>query len=230
MTILKSYKNTLLASLAALGVTTLGTVGSASAHPTSTPQTRPAPAPARTAPAKGHWVRVGSGYQWRAATRVNVGPNHYALSKVYDPYDLNRDGRLDHIEIDFRHYDANRNRVLDPGERIEYWRHMGSTGRLGSLSIGDVTRVSQVAHIFDQNKDGRLLGVEKRGLDLYLEAMRSFDRADRNRDGKLTIGERRRAGPALFGDLRIDDRNRGRQLTRAEVRSAVVASFRAGRA
>ena len=212
-------KTLILIGIAALGLTTLAGVKLAGATPYH--QT-PAKSPGVQIGTSG-LVRIGMGLRWRPNRRVQVRDHRV----VYDRYDLDRSGGLDHQELDVRRFDRDRSGRLEGAELPVYWRHQAATGAFGRLGAQEVTLVSRIASRIDRNNDGKLIGAEKRGIDLYLRAMREFDRADRNRDGTLNRAERRRAGPHLFAGIEIQTRRP--KLTRQMVTSAVMQQIRTGR-
>src|SRR5690606_32378758 len=132
---MKNVKTTLrarlLAAVAAFGFTAIGGATAASAHEghatgakVQVRHTVPASAnaSARASVATGYWQRSANGYVWRE-TRPRIERNHYKVTRVrpgVDRYDIDRDGRLDHFEIDYRRFDTDRDGVLSHGERYPY--------------------------------------------------------------------------------------------------------------
>jgi Ca2+-binding EF-hand superfamily protein len=158
-----------LAAMAAFGIASFGLVSVAGAHPNhTTPVPRPAPVPA-----PGHYDDQGYGYE-------------------RPDYDLDDDGVLEHVEIDYRHYDRNRDGFLNPTERTAYWRHMFDMGKFGrGFTRSDVTLLSRIAFLFDTDGDGRLTQEERVAISRMIRARKQFVELDRNRDNNLT---RREAG------------------------------------
>jgi Ca2+-binding EF-hand superfamily protein len=107
-------------------------------------------------------------------------------------YDLDQDGTLEHAEIDYRHYDRDRNGVLDRDERAGYWNHMFDMGKLGTnLSRADKTLLVRLAFLLDRDEDGRLTRDERAAMSRIIRARQTFTRMDRNGDNSVT---RREAG------------------------------------
>jgi hypothetical protein len=104
---------------------------------------------------------------------------------------------------------------------------MAGTGVYGELSSEEVARFGVVAHIFDVNGDGRLVGQERIGMERLNDSLRMFAMLDRNRDKRLTAYE---VGfsPLAPRFYRID-RNRDRVLSRQEVRDEALRAYRYGR-
>ncbi len=164
----KSPPKTHLAALAAFGLASLGSIATVAAHPGhDTPAPRPVP------------------------------PSHYdGYDQDYDrpaSYDLDDDGILEHVEIDYRHYDRNRDGVLGPAERTSYWMHMMDMGKFGTdLSQTDKTRLARMANYFDVDGDGRLTDSERVAISGLIRARKSFNQIDRNHDNTVTRREARR--------------------------------------
>lgn len=109
-----------------------------------------------------------------------------------DDYDLDNDGILEHVEIDYRHYDTDRDGTLDPAERTAYWKHMFDMGQLGSgFNPADKERLARIAYVFDRDGDGRLTQDERVAISRLVRARRLFNELDRNNDNSIT---RREAG------------------------------------
>lgn len=163
MTKSKSPRKTHLAALAAFGLASLGSIATVAAHPGhSTPQPRPVP------------------------------PSHYDDYQRPVDYDLDDDGILEHVEVDYRHYDGNRDGILGPRERTAYWMHMMDMGKLGAgLSYADKTRLARLANYFDVDGDGRLTDSERVAISRLVRARKAFNQIDRNRDNTVTRREAR---------------------------------------
>ena len=160
----KSPRKTHLAALAAFGLASLGSIATVAAHPGhGTPVPQPRPVP----------------------------PSHYDGYERPD-YDLDDDGILEHVEIDYRHYDRNRDGVLGPAERTSYWKHQMDMGKFGAdLSSADKTRLARMANYFDTDGDGRLTAGERVAISRMIRARKSFVQLDRNRDNNVTRREAR---------------------------------------
>jgi Ca2+-binding EF-hand superfamily protein len=153
-----------LAAVAAFGIVSLGAVSLAGAHPTSTPYPQPKP----------------------------IAPGHYDDSYDRPDYDLDDDGVIEHVELDYRHYDRNRDGVLDLRERTAYWEHMFDMGKYGEgFSSADKARLARIAPMFDTDRDGRLTQSERRALSRLIRARKAFIQLDRNRDNNVTRREAR---------------------------------------
>jgi Ca2+-binding EF-hand superfamily protein len=125
-----------------------------------------------------------------------------------------------------RLYDTNRNGVVDAGERGQFWTYVARSGVYGELAQDEVQRFGQVAYLFDVNRDGRLVGSERRGMDKLNSSLRLFKMLDRNGDLRLTAAE---CGfSALSPSFREMDTNRDRRLSQQEVRSEILRAYRAG--
>ncbi len=163
MTNPKSPRKTHLTALAAFGLASLGSIATVAAHPGhSTPTPRPVP------------------------------PSHYDGYDRPVAYDLDDDGVLEHVEIDYRHYDRNRDGILGPTERTSYWMHMMDMGKLGAgLSSADKTRLARMANYFDVDGDGRLTSSERVAISRLIQARKAFVQIDRNRDNNVTRREAR---------------------------------------
>jgi Ca2+-binding EF-hand superfamily protein len=159
----KSPPKTHLAALAAFGLASLGSIATLAAHPAhDTPVPQPRPV-----------------------------PSHYDGHDRPD-YDLDGDGILEHVEVDYRHYDRNRDGVLGPAERTAYWMHMMDMGKFGSdLSGADRTRLARMANYFDVDGDGRLTERERVAVSRLISARKAFNQIDRNRDNTVTRREAR---------------------------------------
>lgn len=163
----KSPRTTGMVALAAFGLVSLGSIAAVGAHPGhATPKPRPAP---------GH---------------------HDDSSWGRPDYDLDDDGILEHVEIDYRHYDRDRDGRLDPNERTSYWMHMFDMGKFGNdLSYADKQRLARIANFFDRDGDGRLTNHERIAISRLIRARKLFVELDRNRDNNVT---RREAGVIIY--------------------------------
>ena len=168
----KSPRKANLAAVAAFGIASLGALGAAGAHPGhTTPYPAPQPKP--------------------------VQPAHYDDYGYQQPvdYDIDDDGVLEHVEVDYRHYDRNRDGVLGTAERTAYWTHMFDMGKFGGgFSRADKTRLARIAYLFDRDADGRLTQEERVAISRLIRARKVFISLDRNRDNTVT---RREAGMSL---------------------------------
>jgi hypothetical protein len=125
-----------------------------------------------------------------------------------------------------RLYDDNRNGMVDAGERGPFWTYVARSGVYGELAQDEVQRFGQVAYLFDLNRDGRLVGGERHGMDKLNDSLRLFKSLDRNGDLRLTAYE---CGfSALSPRFRIMDTNRDRLLSQQEVRSEILRAYRSG--
>jgi Ca2+-binding EF-hand superfamily protein len=159
-----------LAALAAFGLVSLGSIAAAGAHPNHGNPVPPAPRPIPPS----HYDDNGYGYQ-----------------RPVD-YDLDGDGVLEHVELDYRHYDRNRDGRLDSNERTAYWTHMFDMGKFGTdFSKSDKVRLARIARFFDVDGDGRLTQTERVAISRLIRARKVFVSLDRNHDNNVT---RREAG------------------------------------
>lgn len=201
MTTKSKTPHRILLAAAAFGLASLGLAGAASASPV-----------ARAG------VSVDAGIQIKVRDRdprTNFGYQRYDHRREIDPY-----------RVALRRYDRNHNRILDVQERRDFWTFMAGSGVYGSLSSEEVLRFGQLAGRFDVNSDGRLIGVERRGMDRLITSMRLFERLDRNNDRRVTAYE---AGySSLAPRFRLMDENRDRVITLQEVRDDVLRAYRAG--
>jgi Ca2+-binding EF-hand superfamily protein len=166
---------TLGLTLTAFGLATVGSMSVAAAHPN-----HPEPTP----------VSDNDKYNDKYSDRHNDRDDYW--DDEPSDYDLDRDGVLEHAEIDFRHYDRDRNGMLDRGERTAYWSHMIDMGKFGAgLSRSDRVHLARIAHLFDIDGDGRLTREEKQAVTRLIRSRRVFARMDRNSDNNLS---RREAG------------------------------------
>jgi hypothetical protein len=192
---------------ASIGLASLGLAGAASANPVSTTR-----------------VSVNAGFQVGARVAVNVRDHR-------TPQVIRRDDRIiSPSELTYhralRRYDVNRNRVIDAGERKGFWAYMAGSGVYGTLAADEVQRFGQLAYLFDSNRDGRLIGVEWRGMDKLIDSLRLFRTLDHNGDRQLSAYE---VGfSALAPRFRLIDRNRDRALSQQEVRDEVLRAYRNG--
>lgn len=154
-------------ALAAFGIASFGSLAAASAHPD---HGTPIPPP------------VQAGHYEDDYRRGN-------------DYDLDDDGVLEHVEIDYRHYDRNRDGVLGSTERTAYWTHMFDMGKFGfGFSPADKARLARIANFFDRDGDGRLTDSERVAISRLISARKMFTALDRNRDNNVS---RREAGMIL---------------------------------
>ena len=138
----------------------------------------------------------------------------------------NRYDRTDPYWRAMRQFDVNHNRLIDAGEKKAFWTYMASSGVYGSLSPVEVKYYGQLGFRFDANHDGRLVGVERRGMDRLIDSLRLFERLDRNDDRQLNRFE---VGfSALAPRFYQIDRNGDRLVSRQEVRDDVLRAYRAG--
>lgn len=194
---------------AAFGLASLGLAGAASATPATVTT-----------------VSVRGGVEVDAGFAVNVR-DHRTPRTIRREHGW--DGRQP-SEIFYRRamsrYDYNRNRLIDVGERKGFWLYMANSGVYGRLTTDEEQRFAQLAYLFDGNRDGRLIGVEWRGMDKLVDSLRLFKMLDRNGDRQLTAYE---VGfSALAPRFRMIDVNRNRLLTQQEVRDEVLRAYRAG--
>jgi hypothetical protein len=207
MTTAVTTRSRFFLAAAAFGLASLGIVSAASAHPVTTTG-----------------VSVDAGIQVKVRDHRDARPNHTVVVRPDDRPDNRRFASPYWIAM--RTYDRNRNRLIDAGEHRNFWVYMAGSGTYGSLTQEEVQRFGNLAHIFDTNRDGRLLGIEWRGMDKVNDSLSLFARLDRNNDMVLTPHE---VGfSALAPRFRAIDKNRDRLVTRQEVRDEVIKSFRAG--
>lgn len=176
----KSPSKTHLTALAAFSIASLGSIAAAGAHPGHTSPVPPQPRPTQ---------------------------GHYDDSYERPDYDLDDDGILEHVEIDYRHYDSDRDGVLGPSERTAYWMHMFDMGKVdaGGISRADKVRLARMASYFDQDRDGRLTDTERVAISRLIRARKAFVNLDRNRDNNVT---RREARMSLWRNGDHDDGRR----------------------
>jgi hypothetical protein len=164
----KSPRTIRWTALAAFSFASFGSLAAASAHPD---HSEPVPPPASAGHYQDDHARPGD-------------------------YDLDDDGILEHVEIDYRHYDRNRDGVLGPAERTAYWTHMFDMGKFGvGFSQADKVRLARIANFFDRDGDGRLTDVERVAISRLIGARKMFTELDRNRDNNVT---RREAGMIIY--------------------------------
>ena len=194
---------------AAFGLASFGLAGAASADPVVTAG-----------------VSLKAGVKVRAGAGVDVH-----TIRVRDRYDRGYEHPVrDHRRIDpywtaMRRYDRNRNRIIDPVERKSFWMYMAGTGVYGRLSQDEVHRFAQLAGRFDANSDGRLVGMEWRGMDRLIDSLRMFKTLDLNGDRYLSAWE---VGFSIFAPrFRVIDKNRDRVISQQEVRDDVLRTYRA---
>jgi Ca2+-binding EF-hand superfamily protein len=219
----KKMKRNILAALAAFGFVSAGLAVNANAHPTGSDQRHGKHAGRPVVHQGGAWVRIGDGYKWRYRYQRD---GRYYYDDRYQ-YDLNRDGRLDHNELDYRHYDLDGDGQLEADERRAYWKHMIEMGYFSELTAAEAQRVTHLAYLFDRNNDGRMTGAERRDLDRMIGALRRFDAADMNNDNFLSRGEARRSN-ALSSRFHQMDRNADGYVSRQEVRDDMIQSIKRG--
>jgi Ca2+-binding EF-hand superfamily protein len=165
MTAPKSPRTIKLFALAAFGLVSLGSIAAAGAHPN---HGKPVPLPRP------------------------IPPSHYDDYGYQHPvdYDLDGDGILEHVEMDYRHYDRNRDGVLSSNERTAYWTHMFDMGKFGTgFSRTDKVRLARIARFFDVDGDGRLTQTERVAISRLIRARKVFVSLDRNRDNNVTRWE-----------------------------------------
>ena len=170
-----------MAGMAAFGILSLGAVSVAGAHPT-TVEAAPVVAPASIY-GDGAFLDDGFGSYW--------GDDGVETTPVN--YDLDGDGVLEHVEIDYRHYDRDQNGALGPTERTAYWGHMLDMGMVGgeSFAPSEKARLARLIYIFDRDGDGRLDPNERLAVSRLIQARQIFLSLDRNRDNNLTSREAR---------------------------------------
>ena len=205
-------RGTVTAALAAFGVASLGVIGVASAdHPRDRDRDR-----------DGLVDRYedDKGYQYDDYDEYQVGPYGSYQGDVVegDAYvDLDRSApALDfdrHANIDFRHYDRNRNGRLEAWEREAYWRHLADMGVFGRRELGSA--VAGLARALDRDGDGRMTRREVQLVRRFIAARRMFDRQDYNGDNRLHIRESSGWLRKHFAQL---DRNRDWRITRSDVK------------
>lgn len=207
MTIRRSFL-----AAAAFGLVSLGLAGAASANPATVT------------------VRAGVQVDAGVALRVRSTTRDYRGEVIRTPV-VRRDNRyIPWTEVVYRRamqrYDLNHNRRVDAPERRAFWSYVADAGVYGRLSHDEVSRFAQLAYLFDRSGDGRLIGIEWRGMDKLIDSLRLFDTIDRNGDRFLTPRE---AGfSALAPRFRIMDVDHDRVVSRQEVRDDVLKMFRNG--
>jgi hypothetical protein len=206
MTTAVTTRSRFFLAAAAFGLASLGIVSAASAHPVTT------------------GVSVDAGIQVKVRDHRDARPDHTVVVRPdYRPDNGRYSGPYWYA---MRIYDRNRNRLIDAGEHRNFWVYMAGSGTYGQLTQEEVQRFGNLAHIFDTNRDGRLLGIEWRGMDKVNDSLRLFVMLDRNHDMVLTPYE---VGfSALAPRFYAIDKNRDRLVSRQEVRDEVIRSFRAG--
>jgi hypothetical protein len=206
----------LLSAIAAFGLVFAGLVPSASAHPRDNREHDSGAHEGRL----GVWVRVGPGNQWRY---------RYQNGRYSDlvAYDMNGNGRLEHNELDYRHFDRDRDGRLSGVERKDYWRHMVDMGYFGELNGREVQLLVQLTYLFDRNDDGRIIGQERVDFDRMIRSLRRFDEIDRNNDNYVSRREARMSH-ALTGRFYRLDRNGDGFVSRQEVRDDIIRAIRSG--
>ncbi len=144
MTTMFTTSRRFVLSAAAFGLATLGLATAASARPVAT-----AGIAVNTAASAGIQVNVRD---------HRTEPVRHDGWRTNDPY-----------RSAFWRYDLNRNGVLDAGESRSYWLYMAGTGVYGQLSQDEAQSFGQLGGHFDVNRDGRLLGAERRGMDQLID-------------------------------------------------------------
>lgn len=117
--------------------------------------------------------------------------------------------------------------VLTAEQRRDYWKREGQSGVLGQLSYYEISLLGQHGGTFDRNRDGRLLGNERRGWEMLLAAMRQYGPADTNGSGSLNPNEVR-ASAFFRPRVAMLDRTGDGRLDRTEVRDALLDMYRRG--
>lgn len=200
---------------AAFGLLSVGLVGAASANPATS-------------------VSVKAGIQVDAGVALRVGTTRSTRDhrgEIFRTPVVRRDNRIipwtEVVRLRaMNRYDLNHNRRIDAAERRAYWRYVADAGVYGRLSSDELGRFAQLAGLFDESGDGRLIGVERRGMDKLIDSLRLFKTIDRNGDKYLTAYE---AGfSALAPRFRIMDVNHDRVVSQQEVRDDVLKMFRNG--
>jgi hypothetical protein len=192
---------------AAIGLASLGLAGAASANPAVTTSAS---------------VRTGIRVDARFAVNVRDHRTPRTIRRG-EPYPT--PGEITYRRALVR-YDLNHNRTIDAAERRAFWVYMAGTGAYGNLASDEVGRFGQLAYLFDSNRDGRLIGVEWRGMDKLIDSLRLFKTLDRNGDRALSAYE---VGfSALAPRFRLIDANRDRVLSQQEVRDEVLRAYRNG--
>jgi hypothetical protein len=216
MTTLLTTPRRILLSAAAFGLVSLGLAGAASADPIVTAG-----------------VSVEAGIRVRPNHEVRVTPRDHRVApddgryhiQPY-PYPQDRYRRPDPYRTAMWRFDGNRNGRIDAHERKSFWTFMASTGIYGRLTSEEVARFGNLAHYFDVNDDGRLVGAELTGMTKLNDSLRLFKILDVNGDLRLSAYE---VGfSALAPRFYRMDLNRDRRVSRQEVRDEVLRSFRAG--
>jgi hypothetical protein len=184
----------------AFGLASIGIASTASAHPTSD-----------------HRTKVGP--------TVRYERPRYERPRYERPRPIVHPGEVIRWRA-MRLFDDNHNGMVDAGERGQFWTYVARAGAYGELAQDEVQRFGQVAYLFDLNRDGRLVGGERHGMDKLNSSLRLFKSLDRNDDLRLTAYE---CGfSALSPRFRIMDTNRDRVLTQQEVRSEILRAYRSG--
>lgn len=201
MTTTRTTARRMFLAALAFGLASIGIASTASAHPTSDHRT------------SDRRVKV---YR---TTRVVPKTSYERPRHIVHPGEVVRWRAM-------RLYDYNRNGMVDAGERGQFWTYVARSGVYGELAQDEVQRFGQVAYLFDLNRDGRLVGGERHGMDKLNDSLRLFKSLDRNGDLRLTAYE---CGfSALSPRFRIMDTNRDRLLSQQEVRSEILRAYRSG--
>ena len=205
MTIRRSFL-----AAAAFGLVSLGLAGAASANPTV--------------------VSVRAGVQIDAGVALRTRSTRDHRGEIVRTPVVRRDLYIPWTEVIYRRamnrYDFNHNRRVDAAESRAFWSYVADAGVYGRLSSDEVSRFAQLAYLFDGNRDGRMIGIEWRGMDKLIDSLRLFKQVNRNGDKYLTAYE---AGfSALAPRFRIMDINHDRVVSQQEVRDDVLKMFRNG--
>jgi len=213
MTNARSTSRRFFLAAAAFGLATVGLAGAASARPSTAT------------------VSVKAGIHVHSGVGLTVRDHRGEIPRgeiIRTPV-VRRDNRyIPWTEVVYRRamsrYDFNRNRRVDAAERRAFWSYVADAGVYGKLSSDEVGRFAQLAYLFDGNRDGRLIGMEWRGMDKLIDSLRLFKMVDRNSDRFLTAHE---AGfSALAPRFRIMDVNHDRLVSQQEVRDDVLRMYR----
>jgi hypothetical protein len=209
----------ILLSVTAFGLASIGMASAASADPVVSAD-----------------VELEAGIQVSATDGLRVVPKHRRATPDNDryriqpyPYPTPNDRYrrpVDPYRTAMWRFDGNRNGRIDAHERKSFWTYMAGTGVYGRLTSEEVGRFGNLAHYFDVNDDGRLVGAERVGMDKLNDSLRLFKMLDRNGDLRLSAYE---VGfSALAPRFYRMDLNRDRRVSKQEVRDEVLRSFRAG--
>jgi Ca2+-binding EF-hand superfamily protein len=114
----------------------------------------------------------------------------------FERLDSNRDGMISRAVFDSVDSGREGRRAAQGDRRGARFAHRGGRGRHGLMAAGFGGRAFAM---MDLDRDGRVALAEARR-----SALQRFDRADSNRDGTVTPGERRAARPGFREDRRED--------------------------